>query len=77
MTAEKQRLSKGELARINWYMRDVKRLDISNPENYVAIIKKINDVVKEHPDMLTLFKLSEYKDLLGDEKPPVKDEPTE
>ena len=50
---------------------------ISNPENYVAIIKKINDVVMEHPDMLTLFKLSEYKDLLGDEKPPVKDEPTE
>lgn len=37
----------------------------------------INDVVKEHPDMVTLFKLSEYKDLLGDEKPPVEDKLTE
>lgn len=77
VTAEKQRLSKGELARINWYMRDVKGLDITNPADCITIIEKINDVVKEHPDMLTLFKLSEYKDLLGDEKPPVKDEPTE
>lgn len=77
MKAEKQRLSKGELARINWYMRDVKGLDASNPGDCITIIKKINDVVKEHPDMLTLFKMSEYKDLLGDEKPPVEDEPTE
>ena len=75
--AEKQRLSKGELARINWYMRDVKGLDISNPADCITIIKKINDVVKEHPDMVTLFKLSEYKDLLGDEKPPVEDKLTE
>ena len=77
VTAEKQRLSKGELARINWYMRDVKGLDISNPADCITIIEKINDVVKEHPDMVNLFKLSEYKDLLGDEKPPVKDKPTE
>lgn len=61
--AEKRRLSKVELAKINWCMRDVKELDFSNPEDYVTVAKKVDDVIKEHPEMIELFKLSEYRDI--------------
>lgn len=75
--AEKRRLSKVELAKINWYMRDVKGLDFSNPEDYLTIAKKVDDVIKEHPEMIELFKMSEYRDWLGAEKPPIEIEQTE
>ena len=61
--AEKRRLSKVELAKINWCMRDVKELDFSNPEDCVTVAKKVDDVIKEHPEMIELFKLSEYRDI--------------
>lgn len=77
VTAEKQRLSKAEIARINWYMREVKGLDFSNPADYITIAKKVEDVIKENPDMVALFKLSEYKDFVKEEKPPIEEQQTE
>lgn len=74
---EKQRLSKAEIARINWYMREVKGLDFSNPADAVIIALKVEDVIKENPDMVELFKLSEYKDFISEEKPPVEEQQTE
>ena len=58
-------------------MRDVKGLDFSNPEDYLTIAKKVDDVIKEHPEMIELFKLSEYRDWVGAEKPPIEIEQTE
>lgn len=66
--AEKQHLSKGEKARIDWYMREVKGLDASNPSDYMTILKHMNDVAKEHPEMIALFTMSEYKDLVREIK---------
>lgn len=71
---EKQQLSKGELARINWYMREVKGLDITNPADHITIALKVENVIKEHPDMRELFLLSEYKDMVTDISQPLDNE---
>lgn len=74
---EKQRLSKVELARINWYMREVKGLDITNPVDHITIALKVEDVIKEHPDMRELFLLSEYKDMITEVSKPLDSESKE
>lgn len=63
---EKKYLSRGEKTRIDWYLRDIKALDPSNPGDYTTMLERVNEVMKDHPDMKNLLKLSDYKDLVED-----------
>ena len=71
---EKKYLSKAEQARIDWYMREVSTLDREKAGDYTRILKRVNELVTEQPDMLNLLRLSQYKEFVeAVEKPDVKD----
>lgn len=60
------------------YQEDkLKGLDITNPVDHITIALKVEDVIKEHPDMRELFLLSEYKDMVTEISKPVDNESKE
>lgn len=72
--AEKKYLSQAEKARINWCMRDVAALDPAKAGDYAVILKKVNEIVAEQPEMENLLRLSQYKDFVPDvDKPDITD----
>lgn len=58
---EKRTLSPSEKARIDWYMRDIMTLDMSDKTNETTILKSVKDIMTNNPDMIDLLKLSDYK----------------
>ena len=58
---QKDHLSRNEEARVDWYLREISTLDPTEPGDYTAILKRVSDVMEQHPEMVGLLKLSKYK----------------
>lgn len=71
--AEKQFLSKGEKARLDWYLRDVATLNPAAPGDHTVILCKVKDVMEKHPDSVNLLKMSDYKDYVAEVEETIKE----
>lgn len=71
--AEKQFLSKGEKARLDWYLRDVATLNPAVPGDHTVILCKVKDVMEKHPDSVNLLKMSDYKDYVAEVEETIKE----
>lgn len=58
---EKTHLSPVEQAKVDWLFRDVSSLDPANPGDYTVILNHVETIVKEHPEMVDVLRLSQYK----------------
>lgn len=58
---EKTHLSLVEQAKVDWLFRDVASLDPANSGDYTVILNHVETVVKEHPEMVDVLRLSQYK----------------
>ena len=58
---EKTHLSPVEQAKVDWLFRDVASLDPANPGDYTVILNHVETIVKEHPEMVDVLRLSQYK----------------
>lgn len=61
---EKRFLSKGEKAKLDWYLRDVATLNPSDPGDYTMILHRVKEVMEEYPDSVNLLKMSDYKNFV-------------
>lgn len=58
---EKKHLSRAEQAKVDWLFRDVASLDPANSGDYTVILNHVETIVKEHPEMVDVLRLSQYK----------------
>ena len=64
ITVEKTGLNAGERARVDGYFRNIRGLDSTKDKE--KILQQVKNIVKEHPEDIALFRLSEYKGLVKD-----------
>jgi len=75
--AEKQYLSQGEKAKIDWYFRDIATLNPSDAGDHAIILHRVEEVLTAHPEEKDLLKLSQYADYVAEVETIKKDEPAE
>lgn len=60
VTVHKEALNASEQAKIDFYFRSIKQLDMSKTENLSKLENLVDTIIREHPEDIALLRMSEY-----------------